>query len=251
MVTCLPPKGQWEPDIQTNLSTYLDQIYRLSGAIDLQPDLEVRLIEEEDWAAKWLPFFRPLKIGTIWITSSEINVPLKEGEQKLTIDPGQAFGTGRHETTHMCMEAIVMLNPFMEKGAPLLDLGTGSGILAMFAAKNGFTDILALDIDPVAIATARENIRKNGLEKFIKTENRALNALKRRFSLILANLTGPLLLGLSKDIKNRLDQGGRLVASGFLQKETNAMMQSFSLLGLTPVYQGYKNDWGCVIMRNK
>jgi ribosomal protein L11 methyltransferase len=163
--------------------------------------LHIGLIDEEDWASKWLPFFQPLKIGSVWIRPSTKSVRLSESEQEIILDPGQAFGTGHHESTQLCLESMLLLRPFLEDGTPILDLGTGSGILAMFAAKIGFRNVVALDVDE------------------------SLESTEERFGLILANLSASLLQNLAEELRLHLDKDGWLVAGGFLSGETNTFVR--------------------------
>jgi ribosomal protein L11 methyltransferase len=160
-----------------------------------------------------------------------------------------AFGTGHHESTQQCLESILLLRPSLQVDGPILDLGTGSGILAMFAAKVGLKKILALDTDPVAVETALRNIRTNRLEDFIQVSNAPLNSLKEHFHLILANLSGPLLQDILEEILLHMDREGWLVAAGHLTGETEALVESFCSEGLQLRHQKNRNEWGCLIFK--
>ena len=182
------PEGAWQPGLQKELEDHLEELASIFPAGPGKAEVKARLIDEEDWATKWVSLFQPFRIGSVWIRPSLKNVQLAPGEQEIVLDPGNAFGTGLHESTQLCMESVMFLRPSVEDEAPVLDLGTGSGILAMFAAKVGLANILALDIDPVAVETAIRNITMNRLERFIQESNEPLEFVKKRFSLILANL---------------------------------------------------------------
>ena len=244
------PEKAWGPYMHEQLEGHLKELSRIFGDSPLESELEMRVIDEEDWASKWLPFFQPLKVGFVWIRPSLKSIPLASGEQEIVIDPGQAFGTGHHETTRLCLESILQVRPFLQDEASVLDLGTGSGILAMFAVKVGFRNILALDIDHVAVETALRNIKINRLEDFIRVSNEPLESIKERFSLILANLSFPLLKNLAEELRLHLFTDGWLVLSGLLAGETDELLSSLYTKGLELTHKEIKNDWACLILRS-
>jgi ribosomal protein L11 methyltransferase len=245
------PEELWEPYMQKDLEAHLRELSCIFRTSPQEGEIEMRVIDEEDWASQWLPFFQPLKIGFVWIRPSAKSVLLAAGEQEIVVDPGEAFGTGHHESTQLCLESIFLLRPFLEDKASVLDLGTGSGILAMFAAKVGLRNILALDIDSVAIETALRNITTNGLENFIRVSNDTLRSVTKRFHLILANLSVSLLQNLAEELTLHLETDGRLVAAGFLAGETDELLRSFCAKGLEVTHQKQKNDWVCLILRSR
>ena len=248
--TYLPEKA-WGPYILEQLKGRLKELSYIFGDVPQEVELEMRVIEEEDWASKWLPFFQPLKVGFVWIRPSRKSVHIAAGEQEIVIDPGQAFGTGHHESTRLCLESILQIRPFLQEETFVLDLGTGSGILAMFAAKVGFRNILALDIDHLAVEAALRNIRINGLEEYIRVSNEPLKSIKKRFGLILANLSFHILQNLTEELRLHLVKDGWLVLSGFLAGETDELLQSLYSKGLELTFQKSKNDWECLILRNR
>ena len=239
----------WEPYMREQLKAHLRELSIIFRASPGEGKLGMRVIDEEDWASKWLPFFQPLKIGLVWIRPSAKSVPLSAGEQEIILDPGEAFGTGHHESTQLCLESILLLRPFLEDEASVLDLGTGSGVLAMFAASVGLRNILALDTDPVATETALRNITINGLENFIRVSNGTLSSIRKRFRLILANLTAPLLQNLAEELRLHLETDGWVVAAGFITGETDALLRSFNAKGFEVTHQTKKNDWVCLILK--
>ena len=244
------PEQAWEPYMHEQLEGYLKELSRIFGVGPQEAELEMRVIDEEDWASKWLPFFQPLKVGFVWIRPSRKSVRMAAGEQEIVIDPGQAFGTGHHESTRLCLESILQVRPFLHEEASVLDLGTGSGILAMFAAKVGFRNILALDIDHLAVEAALRNIRINGLEEYIRVSNEPLKSIKKRFGLILANLSFHILQNLTEELRLHLIKDGWLVLSGFLAGETDELLRSLYAKGLELTHKEIKKDWVCLIMRS-
>ncbi|MBW1742921.1 MAG: 50S ribosomal protein L11 methyltransferase [Deltaproteobacteria bacterium] len=243
------PEGAWQPTLQEELEDYLEELSSIFPAMPEKVEVKARLIDEEDWATKWASLFHPFRIGSVWIRPSLKNVQLAPGEQEIVLDPGNAFGTGLHESTQLCMESILFLRPSMEDEAPVLDLGTGSGILAMFAAKVGLANILALDIDPVAVETAKRNITMNRLERFIQVSNEPLPFVKKRFALILANLSATIHEGIAEEIRLHLEMDGWLVAGGLLAGEGDALSRAWHAKGLELTHHRSKNDWECLIFR--
>ena len=243
------PEGKWTTGLQEEIEAYLDRLATIFPAGPLKPEVKTRRIDEEDWATKWASLFQPFRIGSVWIRSSLKNVQLSPGEQEIILDPGEAFGTGLHESTQLCLKSILELRPNLGENASVLDLGTGSGILAMFAAKSGFTDILALDVDRAAVETARRNIAANGLEHSIQVSNGPLSHVKKRFALIVANLSATIHKSLGEAIRSHLEADGWLVAGGLLAGEGTMLSRSWHATGLELVAQTARNDWECLIFR--
>ena len=238
----------WKPEQQERIESHLRELSH-AFPTDLQPiAFETRVIEEEDWAAKWLPFFEPLKIGPVWIRPSLRSVDVGIGEKEIVLDPGQAFGTGHHETTQLCMKALLEIGPSLEEEAPVLDLGTGTGILAMFAACLGLKNILALDNDPAAVEVARQNVARNGLEHVVRVGDQPIQFTGSRFRLILANLTATLHKELVEEMLNHLEKGGLLVLGGILTGESQGVSRTFSRKGLKLVRENTQDDWACLIL---
>jgi ribosomal protein L11 methyltransferase len=239
----------WTPEAYQELEAYLKELSLILPSDARDMALSSRVIEEEDWAAQWLPFFRPLRIGPVWIRPGEKPVKLSAGEQEIVIDPGEAFGTGHHETTQLCLEQVLKLRLVLTENSPVLDLGTGSGILAMFAARLGFKNVLALDTDPAAVAVAAENVAKNGLDNIVRVSGVAIQGVESRFSLILANLTASIHRQLFKEMVSRLDDEGWLVLSGLLREESESVARLFLTSGLRLVHESPKNDWTCLSLQ--
>lgn len=243
------PARLWRPSVEEELKAELEAISSVFPKGHAKAEVKTSVIEEEDWVSAWLPFFQPVKIGPVWIRPREKSVALGRDDEEIVVNPGQAFGTGHHESTQLCLEAILQLRESLDLRATILDLGTGSGILAMFAAKLGFENILALDTDAVAVDVALENISMNRLAKHIRVRHESVDAVDKVFSLILANLSAPLHKDLAGELKRHLRREGFFVASGLLTNETDAVLRSFSREGLVLVQEKKKNGWACLILR--
>ena len=243
------PTKKWTSSLRKQIEGDVKELSRLLPAGSQHPQIQEKVIEDQDWTSCWLPFFEPLKFGPVWIRPNAKPVKLANGEHEIVIDPGQAFGTGHHDTTALCLETILRLKKCCDHDVSILDLGTGSGILAMYAATIGFTNIYALDIDPVAAETAQNNVSKNRLEQFIHIESRPLKSVKKSFDLILANLSVSAFLDIYEQITSHMNKAGWLVASGILVEEIKTVSNLFVDSGLKLVDQAVKNEWACVILQ--
>jgi ribosomal protein L11 methyltransferase len=250
VVRCYRLEAKWRPHLIAELEACLKELGRFFPGGVKSGRVKVRTLPEEDWASKWLRFFVPFKIGNVWIRCSRKSVVLRDGERELVLDPGQAFGTGHHETTRLCMERIRYLRAEMEDHAVILDLGTGTGILAMFAQALGFKHVTATDIDVAAVETARKNLVKNRIASSVQLVAGSEDCLKGPFDLIVANLSFPVLRELPAKLSNRLKRSGWLVMSGFLKDDVRTLDRRFSAQGFHQVDISVQNEWACTVYRN-
>ncbi len=239
--------GAWQ---QEELQRYLSRL-RCQGLYPL--GLEMHRVAAEDWAEAWKAHFKTRKVTPRLV----VRPPWEEyasgpEEIVITIYPAMAFGTGRHPSTLLCLRALEEVwgraLPPDPKPWQVLDVGTGSGILALAAARLG-AGVLAIDVDPEAVAAALENVRLNALEEQVLVEATPLSALRQQFALILANLTAPDLLELAEALTARLLGGGALIISGFLQEDRPRLEERFLSLGLQAAGFFTEEDWGALILR--
>jgi len=235
---------------QQELQEYLQRL----ESHGLQPlGLETRRVVEEDWAEAWKAHFKTKKLtpGLVIRPPWEEYAPGPE-ERVITIYPGMAFGTGRHPTTLLCLRALEEVwgpaLPRDSKPWQVLDVGTGTGILALAAARLG-AGVLAIDLDPEAVAAALENVRLNALEDQVLVEDTPLASLRQQFALVLANLTAPDLLDLADALAARLLIGGALIISGFLTADRPGLERRFLSLGLTETGFLTEENWCALILR--
>jgi len=230
-----------------------DYLKRLSN-YELYPlGLEVRQVAEEDWAEAWKAHFKPLKVtATLVIRPPWEEYAAQPGETVITIYPGMAFGTGRHASTLLCLKALeqVWVEYPPRAGSPwqVLDVGTGTGILALAAARYG-AEVLAIDLDPEAVAAALENVRLNNLLDRVWVEETPLTSLRQQFGLIMANITAPDLLQLADALAARLLSDGVLIISGFLAEDALRLSARYQGLGLHQTGFLTQEDWGALIFR--
>ena len=193
-----------------------------------------RRLAEQAWRHSWKRYFGVQRIGrSLVVKPSWARYALRGGDTLIEIDPGMAFGTGQHPTTAICLRTLEEL---MRPGDRVLDLGTGSGILAIAAAKLGAARVLALDIDPLAVKAARQNADANGVSDRLDVREDTLSdsdVPPEPFDLIVANISGLTIERLAPDFACSLQRGGILVASGFLAEAVAGLGRAFRDVGLT------------------
>lgn len=200
------------------------------GLRDLDPRIEAKTVEEEhkDWLAEWKKGFKPFRlIGDYWVVPSWEPVP--EDVRPLRIDPGMAFGTGTHATTQMMASFIHRLaekNPAKIADWSLLDVGTGTAILAMLARRAGFGLVQGIEIDPEARRTARQNVALNGLGDIDLPETQ-LEDIRGDFDVVVANIVGGVLVRLKPDLMRVTRPGGALLLTGILKEFDDEFFRDF------------------------
>jgi ribosomal protein L11 methyltransferase len=201
----------------------------------------------DDWADSWRDFHRPVSVGggRLVVQPSWIDAPEPAADVSVTIDPGQAFGTGAHATTSICLELLLELADGGEAGGPLVDLGTGSGVLAIAAAKLGWAPVAGVDSELAALDAAAENARANGVELELLRVNLRAEAPPVAPATV-ANLTAPLL----EDVAGRLREPPRLlVCSGLLAGEVDRVRGAFEPRGLVAAEPRVSGDWAGILFR--
>ncbi len=206
-----------------------------------------RKIKANDWQESWKKHFKPLEIGNrLLIKPSWNRRKPKKNQSLIILDPGLSFGTGQHATTRFCLEEIERLHSTISSPS-LLDIGTGSGILAIAAAKLGFKPIKAFDFDPDSVTVTRENAETNHVADQIKLSRSDLTKLKPetriRFDVVCANLTHDLLKSCAEVIFNRVKPGGYLLLAGILREQFPAVKKRFQLLGCNLLRSQDEKEW--------
>ena len=217
----------------------------------LQPmgELEVKELEEADWETAWKDHYSLLKVGhRLVVKPSWIHYEAGPDEVVIDLDPGMAFGTGYHPTTKMCLEA---LEGVLQPGMCVLDLGTGSGILTIAAAKLGAASVVALDIDPTAVRVARKNLRACGLTRQVCLGRGTLPhrlAPEGRFDLAMANINAKTIKERAPYLLQALKPGGILLASGFIEEQQGALNESLINLGFSHLNRRNLEDWVALLL---
>lgn len=204
--------------------------------------IDLSSASNDDWAESWKQYYKPFRIGKHLIvkpTWEPFNG--RESDVVVELDPGMAFGTGTHETTNMCM---ALLEKYVEKGMRVMDVGTGSGILAIAAAKLGAQDVLAIDIDTDAVKVAKENIARNGVEAVVRAVqgNMVLGAAMD-CDLAVANIVAGAICVLAEPIKKYLRSGGFFLCSGIIREREQDVLTAFADSGYTVVERLTQGEW--------
>jgi ribosomal protein L11 methyltransferase len=205
-----------------------------------------RRLPEERWRDSWKRYFQPQRIGQrLLVKPSWAKYEVGAGDAVIEIDPGMAFGTGHHPTTAMCLRA---LERRVRPSDPVLDLGTGSGILAIAAARLGARRVLALDVDPEAVKAARENVAANGVRATVEVREGTMpdGAGEERFDIIVANISSLTIERLAASLTDTLSDGGTLVVSGFLEDATGEIRLAFSQAGLEVQHVEAEGVWRAI-----
>lgn len=223
------------------------------------PEAQVRPVREEDWANAWKQFYKPLRIGRhIVLKPTWEKWDARPDDLIIQLDPGMAFGTGTHPTTRLCIAALEEL---VRPGDEALDVGTGSGVLAIIASALGAAHVLATDIDPLAVRVALENVALNGLEI---GEHAAIDVRKEsvpagcagRFQIVVANILAEVLVKLfdgdydNVPLAEPLAPGGTMILSGILEDRAQIVEDAANRHGLTVTGRLQEGDWVALIARS-
>ena len=199
-------------------------------------ELSAQQIKEEDWLEAWKAQFTPIRVGRFLVRPSWSDAAASDAIE-IVLDPGMAFGTGLHPTTQQALEALSTL-PLETKS--VLDVGTGSGILAIAAAKRGASPVVAVDTDPLAVEAARENADRNGVAIPIGSGSAA--DVPGRFDFVIANIVSAVLQQIAPDLVARLAPRGTLVVCGVAEPSERATCDAFLKAGLTTLIDRTKRD---------
>lgn len=217
------------PSLRRDIARFVDAITRLSPRAQ-KPRLQWKIVKQTDWEHSWKRFIKPRRVGeSLWVTPPWLAPPKFRRRRVITIEPGMAFGTGTHATTRGCMEFLeIVAARFDGENFSALDVGTGSGILAIAAARLGAREIRAIDNDPVALRVARENIRANGVAQRVHLSDAKPNRIRSKFDVVLANLTAETIVELGADLEKKVVAKGFLVLSGILHRKASAVAGRFA-----------------------
>jgi ribosomal protein L11 methyltransferase len=233
------------------LNTYIQNLS------DLFPDLKApsftqKKIVDPDWGERWKKYFKPLKIGrNIIIKPTWERYSPTSRDIVIDIDPGMAFGTGQHPSTRLCImaiEDIALKNRTFDQW-DVLDIGTGTGILAICAAKMGAKSVSAVDLDPKAVEIAGTNASINGVENNMEIINRDASMCEGAFELIVANLTASTLINLQSTIVALMKPDGYLVASGIIDRDAENVEKLFQAGGVTISDIKSEEEWVCYLFK--
>ena len=230
-----------EESLNRIIGSLREQLSFLQGQDLGTLEISLQGVKEEDWAENWKQYYKPFRLGKHMVVKPTWEPwDAQADDLVIEIDPGMAFGTGTHETTAMCVGLIEKYY----QGGSLLDVGTGSGILAIAAARLGAKDIVAVDIDPDAVRVARENVAHNGLTDAIDVRRGdLLQGLNRAFDFAVANILAPVICLLAAPLKAHLTPGGRFLCSGVIAEAEAEVTQALLDAGYVIDEIQHKGDW--------
>ena len=204
---------------------------------------------EEDWAENWKKSFKPLRLGKhMRIKPGWCDCAVEPGDKVIEIDPGMAFGTGTHETTGMCVELV---EKYVQPGTTAIDVGTGTGILAIAAAHMGAKDVLAIDIDRVAVRVAAENVRINGFEGVIRcVAGDLLENVDEQADVVIANIIADVIILMAQPVRTHIADGGKFICSGISSERKQDVLDALNAAGYTVLDVLERGGW-CAIACDK
>jgi ribosomal protein L11 methyltransferase len=208
---------------------------------------EIAAVVTRDWGEEWKKGLAPFSVGRVHVRPSWAGTSVPAGAAEVVLDPGMAFGTGTHPTTALCLEAV---DEFLARrpGASVLDVGTGSGILAIAARRLGAGRVVASDEDAVAVEVARENAVRNRAE--VEVTGASLAEIAGRFDLVLANILANVLVELAPGLGARMAPGGELVLAGLLAPQEEEVRGAFRALGLAELPARRRGEWSRLRFRS-
>lgn len=239
-VTGYIPADSKSPSLCAKLESELEKISAQNRIIS---KIIYSTISEEDWSQTWKEYFWPEKLSrNIVVKPTWREYEALDGEIVLEIDPGMAFGTGTHPTTSLC---IGMIEDKMKPGSTVLDVGTGSGILLIAASKLGAGQMTGVDIDPVAVDVAGENLELNSIDKsqYDLVTGDLLDVVKDRYEVVVANILAEIVVILLDDIKSVLADDGLIILSGIIKEKEKMVADKLENKGYTTVEIREKEGW--------
>ena len=209
-----------------------------------------REVKQENWENEWKKYFNVQKVSdSIVIKPSWEEYTAKEGEKIIDIDPGMAFGTGTHETTRMCINAI---EKYMNKGDSLIDIGCGSGILSIAAAHLGAEKVIAVDLDKLAVKVSKENVDLNGFSNTIDVRYGDLtDVIDEKADVIVANIIADIIAKLSENIADFIKDGGYFISSGIINDKKDFVISKLKENNFDIIEESNDGEWNCIVSKVK
>ena len=242
------PDGAFADRMQA-LKMRMEELKTLDLGFDLGTlASDAQNVHDEDWSEVWKKFYKPFRAGRNLVVKPtwELYDP-QPGDKIIEIDPGMAYGSGTHETTGMCLE---LLEEAMKGGESVIDVGTGSGILAIGAAMLGAKDVLAIDIDPTAVRVAQENIEHNGLtDKIRAVEGNLLASSDGVCELCVANIIADVICMFAAPLNDHIVPGGLFICSGIIKEREQDVVDALNAANYTILEIRRKGEWVAMLSR--
>ena len=233
--------------------SYMDDlafIRQRTAELSIHAEVELVGVNEEDWANSWKQYYKPIKIGEkIVICPAWERYTPAEGEIVIRMDPGMAFGTGTHETTRL---VIRLLEKYTKEGQLMLDVGTGTGILAICASRLGADFCRAYDIDPTAVRVARENIKDSGLTNVTCDQSDLLKQVSLedgQYDLVCANIVADIIIRMTPDVGQYMKDDAVLLASGIITERADEVIEVLESNGFKVIENLTENGWCALALK--
>lgn len=206
------------------------------------------LVDDEDWSMAWRKHYKPFHISdSVVIKPSWEEYNRQDGETVIELDPGMAFGTGSHETTRLCAR---LLEKYVEEGNRVIDVGCGTGILSIIAARLGAAHVEAVDIDDVAVRVTLENCAINSVSEKISVSRGVLADLApQKADIVVANIIADVVIGLSEHVPQYLKAGGLLLVSGIIKEREEDVKRTYTTLGFQLIDKDEIGEWVAMVFR--
>jgi ribosomal protein L11 methyltransferase len=214
-------------------------------------------VQDEDWAETWKTFFKPIRVGSgIVVKSSWESYEPRANQVVIEIDPERAFGTGNHPSTALCIEILEHIISSVsagegDSGPSVLDVGTGSGILGIVAARQGAQRVLGLEIDPEALEAAQCNVDRNGVGEIMSVTLTPLDQVEQTFDVVVANLTASLLTHMADDLVGHVSAQGLLLLSGIVAEQVEEVAKCFQTHYFKVVDSRATEEWHAILLRRE
>lgn len=233
--------GQQNPNEERQ---YIEEMLTSQG---IGHNVEVKLVDDEDWSENWKKYFKQINVGNRLSVCPSWENPVFEDRRKvIMLDPGAAFGTGAHATTRLCMELLEDMCPV---GCSMLDVGCGSGILSIAAAKLGAARCVGVDIDPIAVKVAGENALENGVQEAVEFSQGSIDSVSGCFDVICANIVADVIIMLSEDIMDHLKSGCPVICSGIIEGRQQDVIDALIKAGLKIEKHIISENWHAIAAR--
>lgn len=211
--------------------------------------VEHEKMHEEDWANTWKQYYKPSKVGEkIVVKPIWEEYEAKDGELVVDLDPGMAFGTGTHETTRMCIQA---LERYVKEESTVFDVGCGSGILAIAAAKLGAKLAVGVDLDPVAVESSIENVGYNNLNNIEILHGNLVEVIDGKADIVVANILAEIICILTDDVKRVLKDSGIFITSGIIHDRVDMVCEKLEATGFEVIEKNRDGEWNCIVAKLK
>ncbi len=245
------PEDISSADIRARILTVLQKV-REAGldTSNCEESINLSLVDESSWESAWKEQLHPMPVGDVFVIVPKWENYLSDEfktRHKIVIEPGMAFGTGTHETTQMCLEAI---EAFAPENKRVLDVGCGTAVLSIAAARLGAKKVIAVDIDPIAVRVAKQNVMENHLTQVVFPQNgNLLTGFSREdvFDMVCANILRDVVIALTPEVMIRLSKGGVFISSGYISNQVEMVHQAFRKANLQIGHVFQKGDWVCTV----